>query len=109
MKNNTEMKEMLDTIWNTRTNTNTGLYDNKKIVSLETCKHNWDDWPYEQGAIHVNFAGREDIVILPENAFNTHPSHLTLSSFILHNMGGRQDEHNMFRIFTDWNKKLNIE
>ena len=109
IKNNKEMKEMIHKIWNTQTNTNRGMYDSNKEVLLETCVYNWDDWPYEQGAIHVNFSGRDDIAILPENAFNTLPRNLTSSSFVLHNMGGRQNENKMIQLFSEWNKKLNIE
>jgi len=108
IKNNDEMKELLTKVWNTKTNTNVGLFNNTKSVLLDDCKHNWDDWPYEQGALTVSFVGRDDIAILPEKAFNTHPNNLVDNSFILHNMGGRVNENNMVKLFSDWNEKLNI-
>ena len=108
IKNNNEMKELLTKAWNTQTNTNKGLFDMNKNVFIENCQYNWDDWPYEQGALHVSFAGRNDIAILPEKAFNTLPSNVVDNSFILHNMGGRQNEKHMITLFSEWNAKLNI-
>ena len=102
------MKELLTKAWNTQTNTNKGLFDMNKNVFIENCQYNWDDWPYEQGALHVSFAGRNDIAILPEKAFNTLPSNVVEHSFILHNMGGRQNEKHMITLFSEWNTKLNI-
>ena len=109
IKNNNEMKELFTKIWNTQTNTNVGVYNIHKKVLLEHCQNNWDDWPYEQGAIHVIFAGRNDIAILPEKAFNTLPSNIKSHSFILHNMGGSQDANKMVTLFSEWNNKLNIQ
>lgn len=109
IKNNAEMKELLVKTWNTQTNTNKGIYNINKVVSLETCIHNWDDWPYEQGALHTIFAGRTDIVILPQKAFNTLPCNSHNHSFILHDMGGRMNQDNMIQQFINWNNKLNIQ
>jgi hypothetical protein len=106
IKNNTEMKELIEKVWNTQTNTNAGQYNLNKEVKLDTCTHNWDDWPYEQGALHVTFAGRNDIVILPEKSFNTLPNHIHNNSFILHNMGGRINQTGMVSLFLEWNNKL---
>jgi hypothetical protein len=106
IKNNDEMKSLMETVWNTQTNTNAGQYNLNKTVNLDVCVHNWDDWPYEQGALHVTFAGRTDIVILPEQSFNTLPSNTHKNSFILHNMGGRINQANMIKLFLDWNDKL---
>lgn len=106
VKNNDEMKQLFHKIWNTQTNTNVGLYNLNKEVAINTCTHNWDDWPYEQGAMHLTFAGREDIVILPQKAFNTLPSNIHEHSFILHNMGGRVNEQHMIQLFSEYNQKL---
>ena len=108
IKNNNEMSELLKKAWNTQTNTNKGLYDINKVVSLNNCKHNWDDWPYEQGALTVTFAGRDDIAILSEKAFNTITRNSNETTFILHDMGGRNNESNLIKLFSEWNKKLNI-
>jgi len=106
IKNNNEMKKLIKNIWNTQTNTNKGLYDLNKEVELTRC--NWDDWPYEQGAFHLLFSERYDIAILPDKAFNTLPCRTNENSFILHNMGGRDNEANMIELFSNWNKQLNI-
>ena len=108
IKNNDEMRELLKKVWNTKTNTNKGLYNSDKVILIENCLHNWDDWPYEQGALTVNFAGRKDIVILPEKAFNTITHNTHDKSFVLHHMGGRVNQDNMIKLFLEWNNKLNI-
>jgi hypothetical protein len=102
------MKNALNEVWNTKTNTNKGIYDINKEVEINACTHNWEDWPYEQGAIHVVFFQRDDFAILPERAFNTHPCNINNNSFVLHNIGGRNDEGNMIRMFTEINNKLNV-
>lgn len=108
IKNNDEMKQLLENAWNTKTNTNRGIYDLNKSVSLETCIHNWDDWPYEQGALTVSFAGRNDIAILPETAFNTITRNVNETTFVLHDMGGRINEMAIIKLFSEWNYKLNV-
>ena len=108
IKNNDEMKKLLENAWNTKTNTNRGISDLHKVVSLEICVHNWDDWPYEQGALTVSFAGRNDIVILPETAFNTITRNVNETTFVLHDMGGRTNETAIVKLFSEWNAKLNI-
>jgi hypothetical protein len=109
IKNTDEMKNLLIKLWNMETNTNRGIYNNKKYVSLENCIHSWDDWPYEKGPFHIIFSKRKDIAILPDKAFNTIPYKTHEYSFILHNMGGRTDEVNMVKLFLDINNRLNIE
>lgn len=108
IKNNDEMKQLLEKAWNTTTNTNRGISDLNKVVSLETCVHNWDDWPYEQGTLSVSFAGRNDIAILPETAFNTITRNANETTFVLHDMGGRTNETAIVKLFSEWNAKLNI-
>jgi len=66
IKNNDEMKELINLVWNTKTNTNIGLFDPDKVVT----SFSYDDWPFEQGAFHVVFSDRKDIEILPDKSFN---------------------------------------
>lgn len=89
IKNNEPMKDIISSVWKTKTNTNVGLFNSEKKVT----DFNWDDWPYEQGAFHILFSDRKDIVILPDKAFNTIPHKIHDFSFILHNMGGRNDKN----------------
>jgi hypothetical protein len=109
IKNTDEMKNLLIELWNTESNTNIGTYNNKKTIFLESCIHNWDDWPYEQGPFHILFSKRNDMEILPDKAFNTIPHKTHENSFILHNMGGRMNEANMINLFLDINKRLKID
>lgn len=108
IKNNNEMRELLEKSWNIQTNTNKGIYDIDKKVSLDNFTYNWDDWPYEQGVLHLVFSDRNDIMILPEKAFNTLPSNTHEHSFILHNMGGRQNQNDMYNLFLQINNNLKI-
>jgi hypothetical protein len=107
VKNNNIMKELFLKAWNTQTNTNKGMYDLNKIVD-NNCTSSWDDWPYEQGALNTLFAGRDDIAILPEKAFNTIHYNVNENTFILHYMGGRTDCNKMTNLFSEWNENLNI-
>jgi hypothetical protein len=109
IKNTDEMKNLLIELWNTESNTNKGIYNNKKTISLESCIYNWDDWPYEQGPFHILFSKRNDLEILPDKAFNTIPHKTHENSFILHNMGGRMNEAKMINLFVDINKRLKID
>ncbi len=102
IKNNNEMKEILSSVWNTKTNTNSGLFNPDKVVT----EFNYDDWPYEQGAFHVAFSGRKDIEILPDTSFNTITYKTHNYSFILHNMGGKESMTNIIQKYK--NKKVTI-
>jgi hypothetical protein len=101
IKNNQEMKDVISSVWNTKTNTNVGLFNpNKEVLDF-----NWEDWPYEQGAFHVIFSNRKDIELLPDKSFNAIPDKTHKYSFILHNMGGRTDVATMIQTF---NKYKNV-
>ena len=104
IKNNIEMKKMISSVWNTKTNTNIGLFNPDKVVT----EFNYDDWPYEQGAFHVLFSGRKDIEILPDTSFNliTYKAHNY--SFILHNMGGKEDMKNLIDKYKNKNKNKKV-
>ena len=83
IKNNDEMKDLINLVWNTKTNTNIGLFDPDKVVT----SFSYDDWPFEQGSFHVALSDRKDIEILPDKSFNTITYKTHNYSFILHNMG----------------------
>lgn len=87
VKNNEQMRNLFEKIWTTKTNTNAGIIDFDKKVSVYEMHNKYDDWPYEQGAITVNFAGRNDYVICTSKSFNCYPTHTDDRTFIVHNMG----------------------
>jgi hypothetical protein len=105
IKNNDEMKELINNAWNTQTNTNNGFYDLNKSVDNFYC---WNDWPFEQGALTLLLAGRDDIAILSQKAFNTLTGTANENTFILHDMGGRININKITELFTEWNEKLNV-
>ena len=102
MKNNKEMKELISSVWNTKSNTNIGLFNPNKVVT----NFNYDDWPYEQGAFHLVFRGRKDIEIFPDKSFNTVPNKAHQHSFIVHNMGSHEDMISLVQKYKD--KKIPV-
>lgn len=105
IKNNNWGKQFLEEVWQTASNTNSGIgCSHKEILSNH---FSYDFWPFEQGPVHIVLSKRDKNTykILPSSVMNVFKNQHKKHHFVCHFVGS----HNNVKFINEYIDELNDE